>query len=151
MSLSSAHKLVDYRCLYNSETKMTHMFFKRTLFFVNWSRLWIIILITLAIFACQCIARYVRSVPTGIWERAFNNDIQTIFYLLPLGPNPIHTLYLGLEQVSLSREDCAAISINLFVLLLLHKSNSLLAVIDKFFRLWNGAISTSLQMCKFAM
>ena len=84
-------------------------------------------------------------------ERAFNNDIQTIFYLLPLGPNPIHTLFLGLEQVSLSREDCAAISVNLLFLLLIHKNNRLLAVIDKFFRLWNDAISTSLHMGKFAM
>ena len=99
----------------------------------------IIILITGWIFVCQCTVQCVWSVPTGISDTlrvSFEQWHSDCFV----------SAAFGTKSHSLLREGCAAVSVNLLVLFLLHKSNRLLAVVDKYFRLWNSAVSTSLYM-----
>ena len=75
--------------------------------------------------------QYLWSIPTGIRDtlRASFEQWHSDYFA---------AASFETKSNSLSREDCAAIFVNLLVLFLIHKSNRLLAVIDKYFGLWNS-------------
>jgi hypothetical protein len=98
-----------------------------------------IILKTGSIFVCQCTVQYIWSVPNGI-----NDTLRVSFE--QWHSDCFVSAAFGTKSHSLFRAGCATISVSLLVLFRIHKSNRLLAVVDKYFRLWNSAVSTSLYM-----